>query len=120
MNYIDSGLQPLTNYRYRVSAFNGAGSSPPSAEADATTLAGSLIDLIATPYKTKGVRMVDLEWSGAGTDLVDIYRNGSVLVTTDNDDLYTDTIGKRGGTYVYRVCETGDNPGCSDTVTVTF
>jgi len=120
VDYTDSGLQPVTNYRYRVSAFNGAGNSPPSFEDNATTYEGSLIELTASGYKVRGVRMVDLAWSGAGTDDVDIYRNGTKPVTTSNDGFYTDIIGKSGGSYTYQVCDTGSDPDCSNMASVTF
>lgn len=43
IGYQDTGRQPSTTYKYRVSAFDAAGnSSPQSAEASGTTLAGAL------------------------------------------------------------------------------
>jgi len=118
--YTDSGLQPATGYSYRVYAFNGAGSSLPSNDAFDTTKAGSLIELTASGYKVKGVRIVDLEWSGASTTYVDIYRNGTGLATTSNIGSYTDNIGKSGGSYTYQVCDTGSDPDCSNMASVTF
>jgi len=118
--YTDSGLQPAREYFYRVYAFNSAGSSLPSNDVSATTHEGSLIELTASGYKVRGVRMVDLTWSGAGTEDVDIYRNGTGLATTLNDGIYTDSIGKSGGSYTYQVCDTGNDPDCSNMATVTF
>ena len=81
--------------------------------------------LSATGYKVKGVHHVDLDWSGAGSTNVDIYRDESMLVLTDsasdNDGSHTDNIGnKGGGSYDYYVCEQGSTTQCSNTVTVTF
>jgi hypothetical protein len=51
---------------------------------------------------------------------VDIYRNGTLLINTSNDDFYTDSIGNRGhGTYTYRVCNAGTQT-CSNNATVNF
>ena len=66
--------------------------------------------------------MVDLNWSGASGENVDIYRNDSEspLITTSNDGFYTDEIGKKGeSNYVYKVCEEGTT-NCSNEAAVSF
>jgi subtilisin family serine protease len=79
------------------------------------------IQLAARGYKVKGRQQVDLTWSGATTSPVAVYRNGSFLWNTGNDGSVTDPIGiKGGGSWSYRLCETGSNTTCSSTVTVTF
>ncbi|BBN80836.1 hypothetical protein PA25_08210 [Pseudoalteromonas sp. A25] len=79
------------------------------------------IELTASGYKQRGSKYVDLNWQGASTSQVDIYRNGSNIVTTSNDNSYTDGIsGKGGGSYIYQVCEQGSTTVCSDTQTVVF
>jgi hypothetical protein len=81
---------------------------------------GGGITLTATGYKVKGVRAVDLAWTGAQGEQVQIYKDGAPLAVTDNDGAYTDELGGRGpGTFSYQVCETGGQT-CSDTVTVIF
>jgi serine protease len=45
---------------------------------------GSMI-LTATGYKVKGVHHAELEWSGAGSSDVDIYRDGAKIGTTASD-----------------------------------
>ena len=119
--YTDSGLSPVTTYHYRVSAFNGSGNSTPSNETNATTLKGvQQIELTASSYKLRGVRMVDLAWSGASGDNVDIYRSGLNQGAISNDGSYTDEIGKKGeSSYLYKVCEEGTE-NCSNEVTVSF
>ena len=83
------------------------------------TEAPSGITLAATDYKVKGLQKADLEWSGA-TSSVDIYRDGGLITTTENDGFYTDNIDQRGrGTYIYQICETG-TAICSNEATVTF
>jgi len=76
------------------------------------------LTLAATGDKVKGVKTVDLTWSGATGD-VDIYRDDVLLATVTNSGAYTDKLGKGGGTYVYKVCEAGTTT-CSNTVTVVF
>lgn len=79
------------------------------------------ITLTATGYKVKGVHHADLEWSGATSVSVDVYRNGALVTTTANDGAYTDNTGNKGGnaSYTYQVCEAGTTT-CSNEATVTF
>jgi hypothetical protein len=68
----------------------------------------------------QGRLTVDLAWSGATSSTVDIYRNGTRIVTVPNNGLYTDSTGARGhATYTYKVCNAGTQT-CSNQVTVTF
>jgi PKD repeat protein len=81
---------------------------------------GTGISLSVTPYKVKGVKHADLAWSGAAGTSVDVYRSGTKITTTANDGAYTDNLGtKGGGTYTYKVCETGTIT-CSPEVTASF
>ncbi|WP_462150829.1 S8 family serine peptidase [Pseudoalteromonas xiamenensis] len=81
----------------------------------------SSITLSASGYKSRGNKYVDLNWQNAGTSSVDIYRDGNKIVTTANDNSYTDTIsGKGGGSFAYQVCEQGSTTACSTTQTVVF
>jgi subtilisin family serine protease len=78
------------------------------------------ISLSANGYKSKGVKYVDLSWSGATTANVDVYRDGSLIGTTANDGAATDTINtKGGGVYTYQICEEGST-SCSAEMTVVF
>jgi subtilisin family serine protease len=77
------------------------------------------IQLTATGYKVKGRQHVDLTWSGATGNEVDLHRD-SLVRRLPNSGAYTDVTGAvGGGSYVYRVCETDDST-CSPEVTVTF
>ncbi|WP_417668966.1 S8 family serine peptidase [Pseudoalteromonas tetraodonis] len=79
------------------------------------------ISLSASGYKSKGTKFVDLSWNGAATSQVDIYRNGSKVITTANNNAYTDSINtKGGGTYTYQVCEALSTTVCSNNITVSF
>src|SRR5437867_2530557 len=63
------------------------------------------ITLTARGYKVHGRQRVDLAWSGATSSKVDIYRNGTRIVTVGNNGAYTDSPGGRGhDTYTYQVC----------------
>lgn len=77
-------------------------------------------DLNITGYKVRGVQHVDLVWSGISGSSVDIYRNGTVVNSVSNNGEYTDNIGvKGGGSYTYKVCETGTNQ-CTSEQSVVF
>jgi subtilisin family serine protease len=79
-----------------------------------------VISLTATGYKVKGSQRVDLAWTGATSASVDVYRDGTRIVTTANDGAHTDVLNQKGGgTFVYRVCEAGTTT-CSGNATVTF
>ncbi len=78
------------------------------------------INLTLAGRKVKGVNTVDLTWSGA-TKAVDIFRNNVQIVTGGpNDGAHTDSAGKGGATYNYKVCETGSTTACSAVKTIVF
>jgi PKD repeat protein len=116
--YSDTNVTSGSTYWYQVSAYNGSGQSGYAGPINVTTPQSAIV-LSANGYKDKGNKMVDLTWSGVTTSNVDIYRNGTLIVTTSNSGTYTDNLGKGGGSYTYQACESGDS-NCSDTVTVNF
>ena len=68
----------------------------------------------------KGVKQVDLTWAGATTSNVTVFRNGAALLTTLNDGRETDRLNtKGGGSYSYKVCESGTS-NCSSVINVAF
>ncbi|MHB1260113.1 MAG: PKD domain-containing protein [Thermoplasmatota archaeon] len=76
--------------------------------------------LDALGYKVKGLQKIDLTWTGATSTLVDIYRNSIKVTATNNDGSFTDALNQRGGgSYSYKVCETG-TATCSPVHTVVF
>ncbi|MFO7852023.1 MAG: PKD domain-containing protein [Bacteroidota bacterium] len=80
---------------------------------------GDGIVLTANGYKIRGMKYVDLTWTGA-TKAVDIYRDGAPIETNFDGSSYTDAnLGRGGGTYTYKVCETGTTT-CSNDATVVF
>jgi len=65
--------------------------------------------------------VINLSWSGAAGTNVDVYRDGSVVVTTTNDGAYSDATGLKGGrSYTHKVCEEGSVTACSDEVVTVF
>ena len=80
------------------------------------------ISLTATGYKVKGLQKANLQWTGATSAFVDVWRNGSVVSapSESNDGAYTDPINKNGGgAYTYKLCEAG-TATCSDEAVVVF
>lgn len=79
------------------------------------------ITLTVTGTKTKTSKTAHLTWTTTGAPTVDVFRNGSMLYTTDNDGTHDDSIsGKGGGTFTYKVCEAGSTAVCSNEASVTF
>ncbi|MBN1154383.1 PKD domain-containing protein [candidate division KSB1 bacterium] len=66
-----------------------------------TAPAGDEIVLTATGRKVRTQRYIDLSWTGADGSSVDVYRNGSKFVTTENDGFYSDSVAR--GTYTYKL-----------------
>lgn len=65
-----------------------------------------------------GLHKVVLQWTGATTDSLDVYRDAVLIATTPNDGVHTDDIDLRGrGTYTHRVCESSSTV-CSNETTV--
>jgi hypothetical protein len=94
----------------------------PTATATATpTATPAQITLSATGRKVRGFDTVDLSWSGATSNNVDIYRNGAILVSTvPNNPPYTDNTNQKGpATFTYQVCNAGTQT-CSNNATVNF
>jgi hypothetical protein len=95
--------------------------TPTATPTPAPTPTPGQITLSARGYKVQGRQAVDLSWTGATSNNIDIYRNGVLIVTVPNiPGFYTDHIGARGnGRYTYKVCEAGTQ-NCSNEVTVRF
>lgn len=78
------------------------------------------VSLTTVGSKVKGVPRVELKWQGISTPTATIYKNNAVLATVSNVGSYVDTFtSKGGGTFVYRVCDTGTTR-CSNDATVVF
>jgi len=56
----------------------------------------------------QGLQTVDLSWTGATSNSIDVYRNGVLFVTVPNKSFYTYHPDGRGhATCIYKVCEAG-------------
>lgn len=76
--------------------------------------------LSANGFKQRGLQNVRLNWTGATTAQVDVYRDGQLISTTANDGEYVDALNRKGGgSYLYQVCEDSSNT-CSETQQVIF
>jgi subtilisin family serine protease len=101
-------------YTVRLTVFGSDGSSS-SHEAPVTVSAPkpppatpSGIALTATVVKVRGVNEVHLSWSGATSQAVDIFRDGTLVASPANTGSWIDRLGTRGSiSHVYRVCEAG-------------
>lgn len=80
---------------------------------------GEDFTLNVNAYKVRGRKHADLTWSGANSEDVDVYRDGSIIATTANDGEYTDgPLSVGGGSATYQVCE--DTSTCSNEVFVSW
>jgi hypothetical protein len=117
------GYRRVANGRIDIGSFE-VQSSPtptptPTATATATPTPGQ-ISLRAKKKRIQGINTVRLQWRGATSANIDVYRNNVLIVTTPNDGRYDDSTGDTGrARYVYRVCE-GGTQICSNNVTVNF
>jgi len=101
-------------FKLTVKDFGGLQSQ---AESAIYVRAASECALTVTAYKIKGKKYADLIWSGASSAHVDIYRDGSLITTTENDGAYTHGPFSSGKPATYQACEAGMSC-CSNQVTV--
>ncbi|CAN5826136.1 hypothetical protein BH23ACT10_BH23ACT10_39400 [soil metagenome] len=106
-------------YDVHLTVTDDGGASNTAHQDVTVTSSTAPIALTASGYKVRGQHHVDLSWSGA-SGAVDVYRNGAVVATVSGT-AYTDATGQKGGgSYTYRVCETGATIVCSNDVNVAF
>ncbi len=79
------------------------------------------ITLTVSTRTTNKARFVNLSWSGAtGARFVDIYRNGTRIITVSNTGRYTNQFNRNAtGTFRYKVCISGGQE-CSSEATISF
>jgi hypothetical protein len=75
------------------------------------------ITLMVTVGYTTSPATVILNWSGATTSRVDLYRNGVFLSSMVNTG--SRTTSANPGTYTFYICEAGSTTVCSNQVTIT-
>lgn len=109
-----------TSYRYTktkaIPRYNNSTSSHENGR-----LAASGLSLLVNGYKVRGYHTAQLSWRGASSSSVVIYRDGQMIVVTDNDGDFTDDLNSRakGVVYSYHICELGTN-NCSESVLSAF
>jgi N-acetylneuraminic acid mutarotase len=78
------------------------------------------ITLSAGKRKVEGINTVRLSWREATSTDIDVYRDGTLIVTTPNHGTYIDSTGDTGrAQYTYQVCEAGTQT-CSNEKKVSF
>lgn len=85
------------------------------------SLASGGLRLNIDSYKVRGYHTAHLSWRGASSSSVVIYRDGQMIVVTDNDGDFVDDLNSRskGVVYSYQICELGTN-ACSESVLSAF
>ncbi|WP_394391350.1 S8 family serine peptidase [Shewanella woodyi] len=76
-------------------------------------------EVLRAKLSRRGSALVDLTWDGANGNSVDIYRDGEMVATTDNDGRYRDRFRNAPASVEYTICETGSSL-CSDPITAQF
>jgi hypothetical protein len=102
-------------------ASGGGSNAPPDAGGSGggggTT---SSIKLKVTGRSTSGRQYMTLTWSGIRGSRVDIYRDGSRLLSTGNDGRYVNVRRNQGRiSYTYKLCQRGAS-ACSRSVRISF
>lgn len=122
-----TGMNPTHSYAsgatYTVTlqvTDNGGATNNVSKDVTVTSPGGGGFTLAVTGYKVKGTKFADLTWWNATSTDVDVFLDGTKLVTTENDGAYTHDSGQKGGgSFTFKVCEAGTTT-CSNEVTVTY
>ena len=88
---------------------SGTPTPTPTATPTATaTATPGPIQLRAQGKKVGGINTSRLNWRGATSANIDVYRDGVVIATTPNDGSYVDSTGTTGqASFMYKVCEAG-------------
>ena len=108
--YLSSQRTPGRTYEIAGPFRTSGGGTTTTAPTTTTTTEPASIVLSAVGRSRGQKRYADLTWSGATVPDVEIRRDGVVVATTPNDGAYTDSLGRAGGTYRYRVSHPGGTP----------
>jgi hypothetical protein len=116
--WVDGRVASNVNGTQQQDAFTD--SEPSGASTPTPTPTPGQILLRAKRKRIQGINTVRLQWRGATSVNIDVYRNDALIATTPNDGRYDDSTGDTGRAhYVYQVCEAGTQT-CSNDVTVNF
>jgi len=103
----DGVLSTSQTFTWNVTTSTSGGTTPPPSTGGAPTLSVAQL----------GSSSMRLSWTYTSWSSVDVYRNGSRVMTTSNDGSVKDNV-NRGGTYSYKVCAPGSTTVCSNSVSV--
>ncbi|MEZ5329518.1 MAG: fibronectin type III domain-containing protein [Verrucomicrobiales bacterium] len=99
-SFTDGSAASGRAYRYRVHAFNAAGTSANSNEVSVTMPVGIVLN--ANASKAKGKLLFHLSWLGAvGGAQIDVYRNSALIANVTDADSYTDETDFKAGVSLY-------------------
>ncbi|MGA0368130.1 MAG: fibronectin type III domain-containing protein, partial [Kiritimatiellia bacterium] len=104
-SFLDEGLEPETEYIYRIAAFNAYGSSDASPETGVTTTAAPLPPGVPAPLSAEALsdRTVQLNWDAvSGAALYRIFRNGADAGETQTPG-FTDAGLEADTMYTYQI-----------------
>ncbi len=123
-SYNDNGLNPATTYFYRIFAYNGTGDATSSGIRSATTdndvePPTEEVVLNTRTFKRRGVKHVELTWTGLAPGAARIYFDGNLLTSDESSPFEHNLNSKGGGSYTYQVCD-ADNDPCSNVSVATF
>ena len=107
-------------YTVALTATDDDGAKGSVSKPVAVTAPASSIKLAASGRSDATTQYMTLTWTGAAGTIVDVYRDGALRSSTENDGKYTNTRSFVGpATYRYKVCQAGTTV-CSNEVTVVF
>jgi PKD repeat protein len=107
-------------YTVALTATDDDGAKGSASKQVTVSAPSSSINLAATGRSDATTQYITLTWTGAVGAMVDVYRNGVLVKTTENDGRYVNARTFVGAaTYRYKVCQAGTMV-CSNEATVTF
>jgi hypothetical protein len=111
--YAAGGTYPVT-----LTVTDNGGATNQSSQS--VTVAKPAISLTVVGRSDATKQYMTLDWTGAVGAMVDVFRNGIRIITTENDGHYGNSRSFTGpATYVYKVCQAGTTT-CSNEATVVF
>jgi len=105
-------------YPVALTVTDNGGATNQSSQSVTVTKPAISLTVVGRSDATK--QYMTLDWTGAVGAMVDVFRNGIRLLTTENDGHYGNSRSFTGpATYVYKVCQAGTTV-CSNEATVVF
>jgi PKD repeat protein len=105
-------------YPVALTVTDNGGATNQSSQSVTVTKPAISLTVVGRSDATK--QYMTLDWTGAVGAMVDVFRNGIRLLTTENDGHYGNSRNFTGpATYVYKVCQAGTTV-CSNEATVAF